>query len=117
MANEIVTFVSKLSADGKSLIYSTLIGGNAYTQPYTIAVDANGNALVAGVTEASDFPTKNGQPTGPPSLTNQCGFLISLSADGSSLNYGTLLWGDSGSGTTGVSALAVDSNRKCLYHG
>ena len=117
VANEIVTFVSKLSADGKSLIYSTLIGGNAYTQPYTIAVDANGNALVAGVTEASDFPTKNGQPTGPPSLTNQCGFLISLSADGSSLNYGTLLWGDSGSGTTGVSALAVDSTGNAYITG
>ena len=116
VANEIVTYVSKLSVDGKSLIYSTLIGGNAYTQPYTIAVDANENALVAGITQASDFPTKNGQPTGSPSVDNGYGFLLSLSADGSSLNYATLLWGEGSAGTS-VSALAVDSTGNAYITG
>ena len=111
-ANMIETYVSKLSADGKTLIYSTLVGGNNYTQPYGISVDANGNALVTGRTQASDFPTKNGQPTGAVNGTAFLGFVASLSPDGSSLNYGTMLGGVGSSGqgdNTSANAIAVDN--------
>jgi hypothetical protein len=104
-------YVSKLSPDGKTLIYSTLIGGNGYTQPYAGGADANGNAFIAGRTQATDFPVKNGQTPGSASAGNSLGFLLSLSADGSSLNYGTLL-GGSPSGqnaSTTVTAMAVDA--------
>jgi hypothetical protein len=46
--NEIITYVSKFSADGTTLLYSTLLGGSAYCQPFGLAIDANGDALVAG---------------------------------------------------------------------
>jgi hypothetical protein len=108
-AGQLVTYVSKLSADGKSLIFSTLLGG-AGTQSYAIAVDTSGNALVAGATPSSDFPTKNGQPIGVPGANY--GFLASLSADGSSLNYGTLLGGAPSLGEAGdsiVTAIALDN--------
>ncbi|HXP11510.1 MAG TPA: choice-of-anchor D domain-containing protein, partial [Acidobacteriaceae bacterium] len=108
-AGQLVTYVSKLGVDGKSLIYSTLIGG-AGTQSYAIAVDTNGNALVVGETPSSDFPTKNGQPIGAPG--DDYGFLVSLSADGSSLNYGTLLGGEPSPGKAGesiVTAIALDN--------
>jgi Beta-propeller repeat/Abnormal spindle-like microcephaly-assoc'd, ASPM-SPD-2-Hydin len=111
-AGEIVTYVAKLSADGKTLVYSTLLGGNGYTQPYGIGVDANGNALVAGRTQATDFPTKNGQTTGTAGVAVELGFLASLSPDGSALNYGTVLGGASSPGqsvNSTVSALAVDA--------
>src|SRR5205085_2750310 len=54
-------FVSKLSADGKSLVYSTYLGGSGGTSSYGesgqgIAVDAQGNAYVAGFTSSIDFP-------------------------------------------------------------
>jgi len=88
--SEVVTFISKLSADGTSLIYSTVLGGNNFAQPTGIGVDAKGNVLVSGWTGASDFPTKNGQPIAPPNNA-YLGFLVSLSPDGSSLNYGTML--------------------------
>jgi Beta-propeller repeat len=110
-ANEGVTFVSKLSSDGTNLIYSTLLGGNSFAQPTGIAVDGNGNVLVAGFTGASDFPTKNGQPIAPPNNA-YLGFLISLSPDGSSLNYGTMLGSPpsvSPAAMTYASALTVDS--------
>ncbi len=116
-ANQAVTYVSKLSADGKTLVYSTLLGGNNYTQAYSIAADSSGNALVAGRTEATDFPTKNGQPVGTGGNAITFGFLASLSADGSTLNYSTLLGGMSpaGDGTnTSVAAVAVDRRRQCL---
>ena len=83
-------FISKLSADGTNLIYSTVLGGNSFAQPTGIAVDANGDAIVSGWTGANDFPTKNGQPILPQN-NNYVGVLLSLSPDGSALNFSTLL--------------------------
>lgn len=88
--NSVVTFITKLSANGSNPIYSTYLGGNEYAQPTGIAADANGDAIVTGLTVATNFPTKGGQPTLPPD-NNTVGFLVSLSPDGSSLNYGTLI--------------------------
>ena len=108
--NSVVTFISKLSADGTNLLYSTVLGGNSFAQPTGIAVDANGNAVVSGWTGASDFPTKNGQPIATQN-NNSVGFLVSLSPDGSSLNYGTLLGSSpssSQSTMTYATAVALD---------
>jgi hypothetical protein len=114
-----VTFISKLSADGTKLLYSTVLGGNSFAQPTGIAVDGNGDAIVSGWTAASNFPTKSGQPI----LTqnnNFVGFLVSLSPDGSSLNYGTLL-GSSPTATqasmTYATAVAVDSTGNAYLTG
>jgi hypothetical protein len=107
-----VTFISKLSADGTSLIYSTVLGGNSFAQPTGIAVDGSGDALVSGWTGASDFPTKNGQQIATQN-NNYVGFLVSLSPDGSSLNYGTLLGSSpsaSQSAMTYATAVALDSS-------
>src|SRR6266705_1268853 len=41
-------FVAKLSPDGSGLIYSTYLGGSAYDAGYSIAVDVDGDAYVAG---------------------------------------------------------------------
>ena len=108
--NNVATFVSKLSPDGASLIYSTVLGGNSYAQPTGMAIDANGNTIVSGWTDATDFPTKSGQPIATQN-NNDVGFLFSLSADGSSLNYGTLLGSSPTSGLstmTYATAVAVD---------
>jgi Bacterial Ig-like domain (group 3) len=110
-ANETVTFVSKLSPDGSNLIYSTVLGGNNFAQPTAMAVDGNGNVLVAGFTGATDFPTKNPQPIAPPNNA-YLGFLVSLSPDGSSLNYGTMLGSPpsvSPAATTYASAVTFDA--------
>jgi Beta-propeller repeat/FG-GAP-like repeat/Viral BACON domain len=48
-------FVTKLSANGASLIYSTYIGGNSDDVGYGIAADASGNAYITGSTYSSDF--------------------------------------------------------------
>jgi hypothetical protein len=52
-------FVAKLSADGHSLLYSTMICGSGDDFPTGIDIDAAGNAYVAGATASSDFPTVN----------------------------------------------------------
>lgn len=103
--NTAEVFVTKLNATGTAQVYSTFLGGSNYSATTGIAVDANGNAIVTGWTEATDFPVKN--PVS--SITNNNGdryaFISSLSADGSSLNYSSLMGGS----MTGSSAIALDN--------
>ncbi|HEY1183581.1 MAG TPA: SBBP repeat-containing protein [Bryobacteraceae bacterium] len=49
-------FVVKLSPDGKSALFSTLLGGSCYDRPTSIAVDAAGRIYIAGETDSEDFP-------------------------------------------------------------
>lgn len=49
-------FVSKLNATGSALIYSTYLGGSGDEVGIDIAVDAAGNAYVAGFTLSKNFP-------------------------------------------------------------
>ncbi len=53
-------FITKLSPDGGSLIFSTYIGGNQYELAYDVAMDGSGNAFVTGYTNSSNFPGLNG---------------------------------------------------------
>ncbi len=102
-------FVTKLSADGKSLVYSTYLGGEAYDWANTIAVDIKGNAYVAGHTNSFEFPTTTGafqaQSAGG-GADGYDGFVARLSVDGSSLVYSTYLGG--ASDYDYVYAIAVD---------
>ncbi len=50
-------FVSKISSDGKTLLYSTYLGGTFDDFAHGIAVDSAGNAYVTGNTLSPDFPT------------------------------------------------------------
>ena len=60
-------FVSKLSADGSTLLYSTYLGGQNEDVAYGIAVDNAGNTYVTGTTDSPDFPVT------PNSLGTFCG--------------------------------------------
>ncbi len=104
-------FVTKLNPAGTAQLYSTYLGGSDYDQPFGLAVDANGNAIVAGRTQSTDFPTKNPIAHGFAGVGTSYGFISSLSADGSTLNYSSILGGSSqqfGSSTTIITAVTVD---------
>ena len=53
-------FVAKIAPTGASLAYSTYLGGSCADSVFGIAVDASGNAYVAGGTVSSNFPTTPG---------------------------------------------------------
>jgi hypothetical protein len=52
-------FIFKLNPTGTTLVYSTLLGGDKNDGAYAVALDAKGNAYVAGYTYSTNFPTKN----------------------------------------------------------
>ena len=135
-------FVVKIDAQGSALDYSTYLGGssnNNSSQSYNwtgngdyargIAVDAKGEAVVAGTTNSVDFPVSNALQT--ENLTefednngalqnSSSGFVTKYTADGSAYVFSTYL-GGSGflnspcdednlvSGDT-LSAVAVDTS-------
>lgn len=52
--------ITKFSADGTQLLFSTYLGGSAMETPHSIIVDSNDNIIVMGVTGSSNFPTSPG---------------------------------------------------------
>jgi hypothetical protein len=97
-------FVTKLSAAGSALVYSTYLGGSGDNVGGSIAVDASGNAYVTGETNSTDFPTKN--PLQPANDGNYDVFVTKLNAAGSALDYSTYLGGSTFENGIGI---AVDS--------
>ena len=53
-------FLSKLSADGSSLVYSTLLGGPLQDSARSVIVDSQGNAYITGLTTDARLPILNG---------------------------------------------------------
>jgi hypothetical protein len=49
-------FVTKLDPTGRNVVYSVLIGGSDDEEGLALAVDAAGNAWVAGYTQSADLP-------------------------------------------------------------
>jgi len=88
-----VVFITKLSADGKSLVYSTYLGGNQGDYGRAIKVDLSGDVYVAGFTYSGNFPvtsrayqTFNGSNTGDGGFD---AFLTKLNPAGSELIFST----------------------------
>src|SRR6266849_6862096 len=102
-------FVAKLNAAGNTLVYSTYLGGAGDDYGESIAVDAAGNAYLAGMTDSTDFPTMNPIQTENAGLADM--FVAKLNASGSALAYSTYL---GGSDSDGDPMIALDS-RGNLY--
>jgi Beta-propeller repeat len=99
-------FVTKVSAAGDALVYSSYLGGSAVDQAFGIAVDGPGNAYVTGFTQSADFPRVNQIPgaclgtcgTG----ANSDGFVTKINAAGSALTYSSLFGGSNNDEGQGI---------------
>jgi Leucine-rich repeat (LRR) protein len=90
-------FLSKISADGSSLVYSTYLGGNTFDWLCDIKVDNTGAAYVTGFSASSNYPTTPSAYQ-PALLGPDAAVITKLSPSGSSLVYSTFLGGSSGAG-------------------
>jgi hypothetical protein len=125
-------FLSKVSADGSSLLYSTYLGGNTLDVPTSIAIDGLGQVHVAGYTMSRNFPVANAYQTTASAnqggIYGTYGFLTKFSPDGLSLVYSTYLAGNSNvvqdcgapcwpAPYNTISAVAVDINGNAYVAG
>jgi hypothetical protein len=85
-------FISKVSADGSTLVYSTYLGGTGSDSGEDVAVDPAGRAYLTGFTRSADFPVANAvQPTFAGG--NFDAFVAKLSEGGDVLLFSTYLGG------------------------
>ena len=93
-----VAFVTKFDPNG-NVLYSTYLGGSVQDGGNAIAVDAAGNAYVAGYTSSPDFPVTAGAYQTADNVPEQpdfrqfTGFVTKLNPSGSGLVYSTFLGG------------------------
>jgi hypothetical protein len=110
-------FISKLSANGSVLLYSTYLGGTGANGDggAGIAIDSQGDAFVTGFTASPDFPTVNPfQGTLKSASTNA--FVSELNPTASALLYSTYLGGTGANGDSGA-GIAVDSSGSAYVAG
>jgi hypothetical protein len=111
-------FITKLDPTGKTLIYSTYIGGSDQDYGAAIAVDASGNVIIGGTSESKDFPHAGAVPTLSCQINDFCYFLASLKPDGSGLNYSGQIGGIAGDYTNGNNGrIAVDATGNAYLAG
>ncbi len=107
-------FVTKLSQDGTSLVYSTYLGGEDIDWGYAIALDSGNCAYVTGETRSPLlFPTQNPYQATLAGGTSDA-FVTKLSSAGNTLVYSTYLGGNASELGEGI---AVDSNNYAYVDG
>jgi hypothetical protein len=113
---EIDAFVAKIDPTGASVVYSTYLGGSLRDWANAIAVDAQGNAHMAGTTYSLDFPVLRAfQPS--KALANASvnqAFIAKLDASGQSLAYSSYLGGQSCVAPGGTSCLPAGNDETAL---
>jgi len=120
-------FVTKVSSDGATLLYSTYLGGSRTDYGNGIAVDTFGDAYVTGFTDSGDFPVtplvfdtlcgsdgKCGASYNVPGYIVFNGFVTKLNPAGSSLVYSSFIGGYQ---ETQGNAIAIDSAHNAYITG
>ncbi len=72
-------FVASVAPDGRTLTFSSYLGGSDADEGHGIAVTSDGGLVVAGETRSADFPTRNARQ---PTAVGLDGFVTRIGADG-----------------------------------
>jgi hypothetical protein len=99
------TFVVKVAPSGTSIAYATYLGGGGYDECYSIAVNAAGEACLAGFTSSTNFPTASPYQASPGGGTDDA-YVVKINAAGTALVFSTYL---GGSGVDQAYGIGLDS--------
>jgi Beta-propeller repeat len=101
------SFVTKLSPDGQSVVYSTYLAARGGSYAQAIAVDKAGAAYLAGFTYPHGMPTTASAFQPQDVGISETGFVAKLAPSGRKLLYSTYL-GGSDEGGANIDGIAVD---------
>jgi hypothetical protein len=96
-------FLSRLSADGSTLVFSTLLGGSSGDLVRGVVVDGGGVSTVLGTTDSSNFPVTPGAWDTTLGGSSDA-FVSRINATGTALVYSTYLGGSAGDTGEGIAA-------------
>ncbi len=105
-------FVAKFSANGTQLVYSTYLGGSGLDAVLGIAVDAQGGALVTGVTDSTNFPLQSAARNTPGG--GEDAFFARLTPAGNAFTYSSYL---GGTGNERGTRITVDGGGNAYFGG
>jgi len=111
--SEIDGFITKVEADGTSLIWSSFLGGSGRDKAEGLALTGTGRPVVTGETLSDDFPVTAGAYDESHNGEYDA-YAAQLSSDGSSLIWSTFLGGDN---IDAGLAVAVDSEERVIVAG
>jgi uncharacterized protein (TIGR03437 family) len=103
-------FVAKLNATGSAFEYATYLG-SLRSSVEGLAIDANGNAWVAGWTDEKSFPV-TADALKPSIGIGTDAYVVKLNQSGSTMLYGTFI----GDGGVGNSTGTTDSARRVFLN-
>lgn len=105
-------FVSRLSADGRTLLWSSYLGGSGYDRIYSAVLASDGKIWLTGHTNSPNFPVKDGMQSALQGSYD--GFVTVLAADGRSIQRSTYF---GGTGYDVGQSLVVDGGGAILLAG
>ena len=106
--------IIKYSKDGKSILFSTYLGGSiSNEQPHSMIVDSKNNLLVMGTTKSSDFPIGIAPAFDDSHNGLSDIFVVKFSEDGSQLLSGTFV---GGTGFDGLNGDRPSNNTSALLY-
>jgi hypothetical protein len=97
-------FLTKLNPTGTAAIFSTFIGGSDYDYGYALAIDANGNSYVTGITCGTHFVTTSNAVQSSYGGDPYDSFVTQVSADGAHILYSSYIGGNSYDHTYAIAA-------------
>ena len=87
------SFVSQLSSDGLSYVFSSYLGGSKKDKARDVVVDSQDDIVVVGMTKSRNFPTVNAIQSTFGGGSND-GFISKIKSDGSAFVFSTYFGGE-----------------------
>ncbi len=111
-------FLTEISPDGTTVVYSTYLGGSGFDQVNAIAVDAGNNIHLTGSTLSGNFPVsanafQSVYGEGCPSTCDGDDMFFTILGTGSLASIAPIVGGNTGDTTITVNGAGLESGASC----